>query len=91
MWTILESHDAAKAIDGLPQAEAEKYALWCAIVRQSGPQGLRAIKSFRDEKLKGKLAGKRSSRLSRQWRVIYSVDSDVVTVRVEAVTPHVYR
>ena len=91
MWAILESHDATKTIDRLPRPEAEKYALWCAIVRQSGPQGLRAIKSFHDEKLKGKLAHLRSSRLSLHWRVIYKVQADVVTVTVESVTPHVYR
>jgi hypothetical protein len=35
---------------------AEKYAFRCAIVRMSGPNGLRAIKSFHDEELSGKLA-----------------------------------
>jgi proteic killer suppression protein len=91
MWVILESHDAAKTIDRLPPSEAEKYALWCAIVRQSGPHGLRAIKSFHDEKLKGKLAHQRSSRLSLHWRVIYEVRAAVVTVTVQSITPHVYR
>lgn len=91
MWTVLEEREAAKVIDSLPPQVAEKYALWCAIVRQSGPQGLRAIKSFHDEKLSGKLDHLRSSRLNRQWRVIYGVDADVVTVRVERITPHDYR
>ena len=35
---------------------------------------------FHDEKLKGKRAGQRSSRLSLQYRVIYSVERDVVMV-----------
>lgn len=70
---------------------AEKYALWLAIVRQSGPQGLRPIKAFHDEKLPGKLAHLRSSRLSLQWRVIYRVNARVVTVYVERITPHDYR
>lgn len=90
MWTVLESKDAKKAIDRLPPPIAEKYTFWLAIVRQSGPQGLRLIKSFHDEKLSGELAHLRSSRLSKQWRVIYSVHADIVTVIVEAVTPHVY-
>jgi plasmid maintenance system killer protein len=52
---------------------------------------LRAIKSFHDEKLRGKLAHLRSSRLSQQWRVMYRVEADLVAVYVEKVTPHVYR
>jgi hypothetical protein len=91
MWTILEARDAAKALDRLPPRVAEKYAFWCAIVRMSGPNGLRAIKSFHDEKLSGKLAHLRSSRLHQQWRVLYRVEADVVTVYVEDLTPHDYR
>ncbi|MDB5217989.1 MAG: uncharacterized protein JWO86_5916 [Myxococcaceae bacterium] len=91
MWTVVEERAAAKTIETLPLQVAEKYAFWLAIVRQSGPRGLRAIKSFHDEKLKGKLARLRSSRLSQQWRVIYRTDADLVTVFVERVTPHDYR
>jgi plasmid maintenance system killer protein len=91
MWTIVEAREAAKTIDKLPRPIAEKYALWCAIVRQSGPAGLRLVKSFHDEKLSGKLAQLRSSRLSQQWRVIYRVSAEIVTVFVERITPHDYR
>ena len=91
IWTILEQREAAKALDKLPRPIAEKYAFWCAIVRQSGPDGLRAIKSFHDEKLAGKLAHLRSSRLNQRWRVLYRVEAKVVTVHVERLTPHDYR
>lgn len=91
MWVVVESKVAATTIDRLPPQVGEKYAVWLAIVRQSGPQGLRAIKSFHDEKLVGKLGHLRSSRLSSQWRVIYEVDAHRITVFVEQVTPHVYR
>ena len=91
MWTIVEEHDAAKALDKIQPQVAEKYAFWCAIVRQSGPHGLRAIKSFHDEKLAGRLAHLRSSRLSQQWRILYRVEADMVTVYVERITPHDYR
>lgn len=90
MWTVVEARAAAKTIDKLPPQVAEKYAFWLAIVRQSGPQGLRTIKSFHDEKLAGKLAHLRSSRLSQRWRVIYRTREDVVTVFVERITPHDY-
>lgn len=90
MWTVVEERAATKAIDELPLQAAEKYAAWLAIVRQSGPPGLRAVRGFHDEKLKGKLARLRSSRLNLQWRVIYRVDADIVTVTVERITPHDY-
>lgn len=91
MWTVVERKAAVKVIDALPPNAAEKYAFWLAVVRQSGPVGLRAIKGFHDEKLGGKMAHLRSSRLSLQWRVIYSVEASTVTVTVEQVTPHTYR
>jgi mRNA-degrading endonuclease YafQ of YafQ-DinJ toxin-antitoxin module len=91
MWAVFEARDASKAIDKLPPQVAEKYALWCAIVRQSGPAGLRLIKSFHDEKLSGKLTGLRSSRLSGQWRVLYRVRADIITVYVERISAHDYR
>ncbi len=91
MWTVLEEKSAVKTIDKLPPQAAANYTFWLAIVEQSGPQGLRAIKGFHDEKLSGKMAHLRSSRLTLQWRVIYSVNASTVTVTVEQITPHVYR
>ncbi len=91
MWAIVEERNAAKALDKLPPQVAEKYAFWCAIVRQSGPRGLRAIKGFHDEKLSGRLAHLRSSRLSRHWRVLYRLQENIATVYVERVVPHNYR
>ena len=69
----------------------KRYEKWKDIAMLSGPQGLRAIRGFRDEALSGDLKGCRSSRLSEQWRVIYSVEADVMTVQVVRVTPHDYR
>jgi addiction module RelE/StbE family toxin len=91
MWSIVEERDAAKTLDKIQPQVAEKYAFWCAVVRQSGPHGLRAIKSFHDERLSGKLAHLRSCRLNKQWRILYRVEANVVTVYVERITPHDYR
>ena len=85
------SHDVAKVIAELPREIAVQYALWNGIVQQEGPQGLRRIRGFRDEKLGGKWHGMRASRLNKQWRVIYEVHADIVTVFVERITPHDYR
>ena len=42
------------------------------------------------EQLAGELAGQRSSRLSLQYRVVYSVKREVITVYVLSITPHKY-
>ena len=41
--------------------------------------------------LKGQWRGARSSALSRQWRVLYAVVGDELTVFVLEVNPHDYR
>ena len=76
MWEILEH---------------KRYEKWKDIVRLSGPLGLRQIKGFNDEALRGEWRGHRSSRLSRQYRVIYRIERDKVRVEVVSVTAHDYR
>ena len=61
------------------------------IVRISGPAGLRLIKGFHDEALKGQWKGHRSSRLGIQNRVIYKVEERKILVLVIDITPHDYR
>ena len=55
-----------------------------------GPEKLKEFSGFHDEKLKGERKGQRSSRLSEQYRVIYTVERDIVTVLVMEITPHKY-
>jgi addiction module RelE/StbE family toxin len=68
----------------------KRYEKWKDVVRLSGPRGLRSIRGFRDESLVGEWKGHRSSRLNRQYRVIYRVDRDRVVVKVVDVNPHDY-
>ncbi|MEJ7847942.1 MAG: hypothetical protein WKF92_07650 [Pyrinomonadaceae bacterium] len=68
----------------------KKYELWKSIVFRHGPEKLKEFPGFNDEKLKGERTGQRSSRLSLQYRVIYLVERDVVTVFVLEITPHDY-
>ncbi len=60
------------------------------MILRHGPEKLKEFPGFHDEKLKGKHSGERSSRLSSQYRVIYSVERGVVTVFVLEITPHKY-
>lgn len=74
-----------------PTEILKRYEKWKDIAMLSGPQGLRAIKGFRDQARSGDWKGFRSSRLNEQWRVIYSVEADVMIVQVVRVTSHDYR
>jgi addiction module RelE/StbE family toxin len=91
MWEILEHRRTWKQLDRLPLDVLKRYEKWKDIVRLSGPLGLRQIKGFNDEALRGEWRGHRSSRLSRQYRVIYRIERDKVLVEVVSVTAHDYR
>ena len=91
MWTIYEHRRTAKQLQSLPTEILKRYEKWKDIVQLSGPTGLRSIKGFHDEALRGKWAGHRSSRLGLQYRVIYNIVEHEVFVRVEAITAHYYR
>jgi plasmid maintenance system killer protein len=90
MWTILEHRSIAKTCSKLPLQVLKKYEIWKDIVFRHGPEKLKEFPGFSDEKLRGEREGQRSSRLNIQYRVIYSVDEAVVTVRVLEITPHEY-
>ncbi|NBX92789.1 MAG: type II toxin-antitoxin system mRNA interferase toxin, RelE/StbE family [Proteobacteria bacterium] len=91
MWHIVEPKQLQKSIEKAPKAVVKRYEKWKDIVRMSGPQGLRLIKGFHDEAVRGEWAGYRSSRLGLQCRVIYEVVKDEVYVAVFDVTAHDYR
>lgn len=93
MWKILEHREVDKELSPgrTPVEILKRYEKWKDIAMLTGPSGLRAIKGFNDEALSGDWKGFRSSRLTEQWRVIYSIEADLLMVRVIRVTPHDYR
>jgi len=90
MWRIKEHRNIEKICRNLLPAVVKKYELWKNIIFRHGPEKLREFPGFHDEKLKGEREGQRSSRLSLQYRVIYAVEQDIVTVFVLEITPHNY-
>lgn len=90
MYTVLEHKEVVKTLKKGPTEIKKSYLAWKRIVELEGPQGLRLIKGFHDEALKGEWRGFRSSRLNRQWRVIYKVDKDQLVVYVVEINPHTY-
>jgi len=91
MWRILEHKSIDRKISKAPRDVQEKYEKWIDIVLESGPVGLRTVRGFNDEALRGEWKGSRSSRLSKQYRVIYQVKKQEVLVSVIDVTAHDYR
>lgn len=91
MWEILEHRRVSRQLPRTPIEVLKRYEKWKDIVRISGPQGLRAIRGFRDESLRGDWKNHRSSRLGFQYRVIYRVVAREVLVQVIDLTAHDYR
>ena len=91
MWEVLEHRRASKRLDRLPKEVLKRYEKWKDIVRISSPVGLRLIKGFHDEVLKGQWKGHRSSRLGIQHRLIYKVEERRILILVVDITPHDYR
>lgn len=91
MWEVYEHRQASKQLDSLPEPVLKRYEKWKDVVTLSGPVGLKRIRGFRDEALKGKWKGFRSSRLNQQYRVIYQVKKSQFRVFIVRVSAHDYR
>jgi len=90
MWVLKEHRNISKTCRKLPPTVVKKYELWKNIVFRHGPEKLKEFPGFHDEKLKGGRKDERSSRLSLQYRVIYTVDRNIVTVLVLEISAHKY-
>ena len=91
MYELYESTIARRGIKKLPNDILKRYEKWKDIARLTGVTGLREIKGFHDEALKGKWAGCRSSRLGLKFRVIYLIEKDEVYIEVIDITAHDYK
>lgn len=91
MWEVYEHRRINRRVRRLPIEILKRYEKWKDIVRISGPAGLRLIKGFRDEALRGEWKGHRSSRLDLQYRVIYKIVAQEIFVQVIDITAHDYR
>lgn len=91
MWQIFEHRNIVRRVRKTPKDILKRYEKWKDIVQISGPSGLRLIRGFNDEALRGDWKGHRSSRLGDQYRVIYRIEKDRFFVLVIDLTPHDYR
>jgi len=91
MWEIYEHHSLAKKLAKMPIEILKRYEKWKDVVAISGFEGLRLIKGFHDEALKGRRQGFRSSRLGKQYRIIYKIENQKFYIKIIDITPHDYR
>lgn len=90
MWEIHEKKSLLRNMHKIPKHILQHYEIWKRIIELQGISGLRQIKGFHDEALKGEWHGFRSSRLNKQWRVIYTAEHQTCEIYVVDVNPHVY-
>lgn len=91
MWAVYEHRRVDRQLTKAPIEVQKRYEKWKDIVRISGTAGLKLIRGFRDEALRGEWQRFRSSRLNLQYRVIYRVEGESLMVQVVEVTAHDYR
>lgn len=91
MWEIYEHRTLVKRLPRIPIEILKRYEKWKDIVAISGPEGLRLIKGFHDEALRGEWKGHRSSRLGLKYRLIYRIENKKLFVQVIDITAHDYR
>lgn len=90
---INESKEAQKDLAKAPKEIQISFEAWARLLEEHGHSILRKFKGYHDEKLVGPLKALRSSRLNKQWRVIYSLDKNgkVQIIEVKRTPPHDYR
>ncbi|MCH8845703.1 MAG: type II toxin-antitoxin system mRNA interferase toxin, RelE/StbE family [Proteobacteria bacterium] len=91
MWLIYEHRRVSRQLSSIPDEILKRYEKWKDLVTVSGPEGLRLIKGFHDESLRGEWKGCRSSRLGLKYRVIYKIVRGQVLVQIVNITAHDYR
>lgn len=90
MYALLEKHSLKKTLRKIPEEILKRYEVWKRIVELEGVTGLKRIKGFNDEPLKGVWKGFRSSRLNMQWRVFYKIEKNELCVYIIDINPHKY-
>ncbi|MEA9356414.1 type II toxin-antitoxin system mRNA interferase toxin, RelE/StbE family [Bacteriovorax sp. PP10] len=80
-----------KDLSRLPKYIRDKAYEWAGSVEYAGLEEMRKKPGLHDEPLKGRLAGLRSVRLNRAYRLIYKLEKEaIIHVIVIEVNKHEY-
>ncbi|OFZ38430.1 MAG: hypothetical protein A2504_07535 [Bdellovibrionales bacterium RIFOXYD12_FULL_39_22] len=89
---IVFTKRAMKEIEKLPKNIVEALMIWTFSVEEVGIHEVRKIRGYHDEPLHGDRQGQRSVRLSRAYRVFYSIaeNGEIEIITVLEVNKHRY-
>ncbi len=85
-WRVIEERGLKQILRRATRLVVKEYERWKAMVTDQGPEKLQTDGSFEDHELEDEWEGFRASWLGDLARVIYEVDEQDGTVRVEKVT-----
>ena len=83
MWQVRWGRKVEKQLNDLPEQAVER----------DGMESVRKLSGYHDEKLKGELAGLRSVRISKAYRIFYfeTADGSIKVAEVTKVSKHEYK
>ncbi len=90
MAYIVDERKILKTLNKLDKSIRAAYSAWKGIVTNHGLRGLRAVKGFHLEKLKGKRKGQYSCRLNRGYRVFFKKIDNNFVIEVLEINKHEY-
>jgi plasmid maintenance system killer protein len=90
MKIYVDDKKVLKTLKKLGKPVRAAYSAWKNILSNEGMEGLRKIKGFHFEKLKGNRKGQHSCRLNRGYRVIFIKTDISVIIEVLEVNKHEY-
>lgn len=92
IYEITISRAAITQLQKTPIYIREKLYMWVERDKLLGLSGVRKIKSYHDEPLKGERVGQRSIRLNKAYRAIYVIreDDTIEFAEIREVSKHDY-
>ncbi|MBN1114831.1 MAG: type II toxin-antitoxin system RelE/ParE family toxin [Oligoflexia bacterium] len=87
---VVDESRVEKDLPKLAKPVRAAYSAWKSVISVDGFDGLRQVKGFRLEKLKGKRKGQYSCRLNRGYRVIFRMINKSIIIEVLEVNKHEY-
>lgn len=93
VWQVRWSRKVQKQLDDLPEYIVGSFYDWAKAVERDGMESVRKLAGYHDEKLRGELAGLRSVRISKAYRVFYfeTADGSIKVAEVTKVSKHEYK
>ncbi len=90
MAYIVDERKILKTLNKLDKSIRAAYSAWKGIVTNHGLRGLRTVKGFHLEKLKGKRKGQYSCRLNRGYRIFFKQMNNNFMIEVLELSKHAY-